>query len=142
MRFSDHKRRRPPAVIIVSLIDVLLVVLIFLMVTTTVKKKQEPSLQLNLPPSKEAKPGATESKAFVILMTTNFPNFFIGTRPVTFDNLQKELLEAVKKDPQLKVTVRADKQATVGEMVKLIDLTKFAQVSGINIVTERAPGAK
>lgn len=137
MRFTTHKRRRPPSVIIVSLIDVLLVVLIFLMVTTTAKK-QEPSLQLNLPQSREAKQGATEAKPFVILVTTNFPYFFVGNRAVTIDNLQKELTAAAKRDPQVKVAVRADKRAPFGEIVKVIDVAKAAQVGGLNFVTERA----
>src|SRR6185436_7706004 len=98
MRFVTQKRKRTPNVIIVSLIDVLLVVLIFLMVTTTAKKV-EPALKLNLPQSKEAKPGATEEKPFVIQVTSNYPHFFVGNRPVTLDRLQQELSEAAKKDP-------------------------------------------
>lgn len=137
MRFTSHKRRRPPAVIIVSLIDVLLVVLIFMMVTTTAKK-QEPALTLNLPQSKEAKQGATEAKPFVILVTTNFPYFFVGNRAVTLDNLQKELADAARKNPQIKVAVRADRQAPFGEIVKVIDASKAAQVGGLNFVTEKA----
>lgn len=136
MRFVTHKRRRPPAVIIVSLIDVLLVVLIFLMVTTTAKKV-EPALRLNLPQSKEAQPGAVETKPFVIQVTTNFPYFFIGDRPVTIDKLQGELTEAVKKDPQLKVAVKADKQAPFGEIVRVIDASKIAKVGSLNFVTEK-----
>jgi biopolymer transport protein ExbD len=136
MRFAIHKRRRTPAVIIVSLIDVLLVVLIFLMVTTTAKKV-EPALKLNLPQSKEAKPGATETKPFVVQVTTNFPYFFLGDRPVTLDKLQNELNAAVKKDPQLKVAVKADKQAPFGEIVKIIDISKIAQVGSLNFITEK-----
>ena len=140
MRFTSQKRRRPPSVIIVSLIDVLLVVLIFLMVTTTAKKV-EPALKLNLPQSKEASPGATESKAFVIQVTTNFPYFFIGDRAMTLDKLQSELAAAVKKDPQLKVSVKADKQAPFGEIVKIIDVSKIVQVGSLNFITEK-PAAK
>src|SRR5206468_11600948 len=114
MRFATQKRRRTPAVIIVSLIDVLLVVLIFLMVTTTAKKV-EPALKLNLPQSKEAKPGASEDKPFVVQVTTNFPYFFIGDRPVTLDGLQSELSAEVKHDPQRKVVVNADRQAPFGD---------------------------
>ena len=130
------KRNRTPAVIIVSLIDVLLVVLIFLMVTTTAKK-MEPSLRLNLPVSKEAKPGASETKPFVILVATNFPFFFIGDRATTIDKLQSELTDAVKKDPALKVSVRADRNAPFGEIVKIIDATKFAQVGSLDFTMEK-----
>lgn len=136
MRFAVEKKKRVPSVIIVSLIDVLLVVLIFLMVTTTAKKV-EPSLKLSLPQSKEAKPGATEDKPFVILVSSNFPHFFLGDKPVTLDQLQNTLVDSVKKDPQLKVAIRADKQAPWGEVVKIIDATKLAQVGSLNFITEK-----
>jgi biopolymer transport protein ExbD len=136
MRFASEKKKRVPSVIIVSLIDVLLVVLIFLMVTTTAKKV-EPALKLNLPQSKEAKPGATESKPFVIQVATNFPFFFVGDRPVTLEKLQSEMAEAAKKDPQLKVAVKADKLAPFGEIVKVIDASKAAQVGSLSFVTEK-----
>jgi biopolymer transport protein ExbD len=140
MRFTTKKQRRTPSVIIVSLIDVLLVVLIFLMVTTTAKKA-EPALKLNLPQSKEAKPGETESKPFIIQVATNYPYLFIGDRPVTLDGLQNELVAAAKKDPQLKVLVKGDKQTPWGEIVKVIDASKFAQVGSLNFITEK-PAAK
>jgi biopolymer transport protein ExbD len=136
MRFLHKKRNRTPAVIIVSLIDVLLVVLIFLMVTTTAKK-MEPSLRLNLPVSKEAKPGASETKPFVILVATNFPFFFIGERATTIDKLQAELADAVKQNPSLKVSVRADRNAPFGEIVKIIDATKLAQVGSLDFTMEK-----
>jgi len=139
MRFHEKKRTRTPAVIIVSLIDVLLVVLIFLMVTTTAKK-MEPSLKLNLPVSKEAKPGPSEVKPFVILVATNFPFFFIGERATTIDKLQSELTDAVKKDPGLKVSVRADRNAPFGEIVKIIDATKVAQVGSLDFTMEKQSG--
>ena len=140
MRFHHKKRGRTPAVIIVSLIDVLLVVLIFLMVTTTAKKL-EPAFKLNLPNSKESKTGASDEKPFIVQVATNFPYFFIGERATTLDKLQSELTDAVKKEPHLKVTVRADRMAPFGEIVKLIDATKIAQVGSLNFITEK-PGAK
>ena len=136
MRFVTQKRKRTPNVIIVSLIDVLLVVLIFLMVTTTAKKV-EPALKLNLPQSKEAKPGATEEKPFVIQVTSNYPHFFVGNRPVTLDRLQQELSEAAKKDPKLKVSVKADRQAPWGEVFRIVEASKAAQVGAVNFIAEK-----
>jgi len=141
MRFSSQRKKRTPSVIIVSLIDVLLVVLIFLMVTTTAKKA-ESALKLNLPQSKEAKPGAVETQPFIIQVSTNYPYLFVGDRPVTSDGLQSELVAAVKKDPQLKVLVKGDKQTPWGEIVKVIDASKFAQVGSLNFVTEKPATAK
>ena len=137
MRFVTQKRKRTPSVIIVSLIDVLLVVLIFLMVTTTAKTR-EPALKLSLPESKQAKPGATtEAKPFVVSVATNFPYFFVENRPLTIDQLQKDLIAAAQKDPQVKVAIKADKRSPVGEFIKVIDAAKVAQVGSISAITEK-----
>jgi biopolymer transport protein ExbD len=136
---SSRGRHRTPSVIIVSLIDVLLVVLIFLMVTTTFKKT-EPMLKLALPQSKQAKAGASDAPPFLIFVSTNAPYFYLADKPVTLDRVQSELETAVKKDPQLKVTIKADKHSPFGEVIKLIDAAKTANVASINAVTERIPG--
>jgi biopolymer transport protein ExbD len=137
MQFVPHKRRRAPSVIIVSLIDVLLVVLIFLMVSTTFKKNQ-PSLKLTLPESKQAKAGTTETKPFLILIASNTPYLYLEGQPVTLDRLQKEMESAAKKDPQLKVSIKADKHAPLGEYVRVIDAATAAKVAGITLQTEKA----
>jgi biopolymer transport protein ExbD len=137
MNFISHKRRRAPSVIIVSLIDVLLVVLIFLMVTTTFKQNQ-PVLRLALPKSEVAKPGASKIKPFSIAIASNAPYFYLENQPVTFDRLEKELHSAVQRDPQLKLQIKADKQAPFGEVIRVIDAAKLANVASIDAVTERA----
>src|SRR6266404_235299 len=129
MQFTSHKRRRAPTVIIVSLIDVLLVVLIFLMVTTTFKKEPPPSVKVNLPESKQAKAGASDAKPFIVTIATNSPYLYIGDKPVTFDRLQNELNAEVKKDPQVRVAIKADKRSPVGELFKVLDAAKAANVA-------------
>ncbi len=139
MHFASRKRRRTPSVIIVSLIDVLLVVLIFLMVSTTFRLDQ-PVLKLALPDSKTAQPGAADNQPPVtITISSNAPYLFLADRPVTVDGLQRELTAAVKRDPQLKVNIRADKRAPFGEVTRVIDAAKLAQVGALNFVTERPP---
>ena len=137
MKFIKNKRHKVPSVIIVSLIDVLLVVLIFLMVSTTFKKEQ-PALKLALPESKVAKPGTADQKeAFTVSVSTNFPYFFIGEKPVNYDQLQRELTAAVEKNPQLALKIRADKSSPVGEFLKVIDAGKIAKVASIDAITEK-----
>ena len=141
MRFTAHKKRRPPTVIIVSLIDVLLVVLIFLMVTTTFKKDPPPAIKVTLPESKQAKPGADDSKPFLVTVSTNSPYFYLNDQPVTLDRLQNEMAAATKKDPQVRVAIRADKWSPVGEVIKIWDAAKAANVAAdrVSMITEK-PG--
>lgn len=137
MKFTRDKRKAAPSVIIVSLIDVLIVVLIFLMVTTHFKNK-EASLKLALPESKEAKPGASQdAKPFMIQISTNVPYFWWDNKPVTLDRLQNELIAAAKANPKVNVAIKADKNAPFGEVIKVIDAAKVAQVGSINAITEK-----
>jgi biopolymer transport protein ExbD len=139
MHFSSHKRRRAPSVIIVSLIDVLLVVLIFLMVSTTFKKAQT-VLKLTLPQSKIAEPGSQDAKPLIITIASNAPYFFLAERPITYDVLETELAAATQREPQLKVSIRADKNAPFGEVTRVITAARLAQVGGLDFFTDKPAG--
>jgi biopolymer transport protein ExbD len=129
MRFYLRKKRQPPAVIIVALIDVLIVVLIFLMVTTSFKKPQA-ALKLALPESKQAaKVGATDTPPLIVSIDEN-DHLRLGdeARPVTLDELKGELLKQAAKNPGLKLSLSADKKASWGQMVKVMDIVKDANI--------------
>ncbi|HWF18559.1 MAG TPA: biopolymer transporter ExbD [Verrucomicrobiae bacterium] len=137
MRFFIRKRRQPPAVIIVALIDVLIVVLIFLMVTTTFKKPQ-PSLKLALPESSHStKTGASEAPPLVVSIEENgVLHFGPDAKPYTPDDLKKELIAASTKNPQLKLTLRADTKAPFGRIVKVMDIAKEANIKMVDAFTK------
>ena len=73
-------------------------------------------------------------------VTTNFPYFYLENRPITLDRLQNELNDAVKKDPQLRLAIKADKQAPFGQVIKVIDAGHVAQVQSIDAITEKQAG--
>jgi len=140
MRFFIRKRRQPPAIIIVALIDVLIVVMIFLMVTTSFKKRQ-PALKLALPESSQAtKPGASENPPLVVIIEED-GSLRIGedATPVTADSLKSQLLAAAAKNPQMKLSLSADKKAPFGQIVKVMDAAKEANIKAISAFT-REPG--
>lgn len=139
MKFQRFRRRRAPAVIIVSLIDVLLVVLIFLMVTTTFKKEQ-PSFKVALPTAEHSQAGGKEGlPPLIVTIATNEPYFYIESRPVTYDRLKSELMSRAQANPQLKLAIRADRQAPVGEYIRLMDAARGAKVASVETYTEK-PG--
>jgi biopolymer transport protein ExbD len=137
MRFIIRKRRQPPAVIIVALIDVLIVVLIFLMVTTTFRKPQA-SLRLALPESTQAtKVGASEAPPMSLSIEEN-GSLRLGpeARPVTLDEFKTSLIGEVGKNPDLKLALSADKKAPFGQIVKVMDAAKEANVKYISAFTK------
>jgi biopolymer transport protein ExbD len=136
MQFVPHKRRQAPTVIIVSLIDVLLVVLIFLMVTTTFK--QMPSVKLALPESKQQKAGSTEN-SLIVTISKQGP-IYLQTSPVTMETLQKKLADAVHANAETTLSIRADTEAPWGQIVKVMDAARAANIKVANAFTRTAQG--
>jgi biopolymer transport protein ExbD len=140
MQFYLRKRRQAPAVIIVALIDILIVLLIFLMVTTTFK--QQPALKLALPESSQAKKtGATEAPPLVVSIDPKgVLRLGADAKPVTVERLKEELLLAVAKSPDVKLAISADKNAPIGQVIKVMDASKEAKLkTGVNLFTKE-PG--
>jgi biopolymer transport protein ExbD len=138
MRFLIRKRRTAPAVIIVALIDVLIVLVIFLLVTTTFK--QAPTLHLALPESTQAlKPGGNENPPLVVTIeATGVVRLGPDALPMTMDNLAEQLKDRAAKNPNLKLAVRADKNAPWGQMVKVMDAAKAANIKLMSAYTKEA----
>lgn len=134
MQFTSRKRRAAPAVIIISLIDVLIVVLIFLMVTTTFK--QQKAVKLALPESKQAKAGATDIALRVEIDSKGM--FFMGGRdyPKTEAQMQEKFLEAVRQNPQASLSIAADSNAPFGQIIKVMDAAKAANIKAVSAFTK------
>ena len=140
MHFRVHKRRQAPAVIIVALIDVLIVLLIFLMVTSTFR--QQAAMRLALPESTQAKkPGATQTPPFIITIDEKgVLRLGPEAHPATLEQLKSELLSEVEKKPDLQVALSADKQAPLGEVIKVMDIAKEVHLKNpLNIFAKEAP---
>lgn len=136
MRFLAKKRRQSPTIIIISLIDILIVLLIFMMVTTTFK--QQPSLKLALPESKQSKPGVTET-TLIITVAKQEPFLYLGNLPITSDRLQAELTSRAQRNPQIMMSIRADKEAPFGQIIKVMDAAKAANIKSVSAVTVNTP---
>jgi biopolymer transport protein ExbD len=132
MRFLVRKRRQPPAIIIVALIDILIVLLIFLMVTTAFK--QQPALKLTLPESSQAQKTGAQDTAPLVVTVDREGGFRLGQegKPVTPDQLTASLTAEVSKNPDLKVSIAADKDAPFGRVLKVMDAIKGAGIKGVN----------
>ena len=137
MRFFVRKRRQTPTIIIVALIDVLIVLLIFLMVTTTFK--QQPSVKIALPESKQApKEGISENVTIHVTIAKQLPYLYLDSTPVTLERLQGELQARAAKNPAVTLTIRADTDAPVGQLLKVRDAAQAAKIKTLSIYTKKA----
>jgi biopolymer transport protein ExbD len=142
MRFLIRKRRTAPAVIIVALIDVLIVLVIFLLVTTTFK--QVPSLKLELPSSTQTlRPGANENPPLIVTIAPGAKGdlllFGPDDYPMTLEGLAAKLKASVAANPNVKLAVRADKDAHWESVVKVMDAAKAANIKVMSAFTKQ-PG--
>lgn len=134
MKFLDRKRRQAPAVIIISLIDILIVLLIFMMVTTTFR--QQPAVRLALPESAQPREGASTA-GLVVTVGSQEPFLYFGTRPVTPEGLQQELAASKARNPGVSLSMRIDRNAPFGEVVKVLDAAKAANIKVANALVKR-----
>lgn len=131
MKISVRKRRAP-SIIIVSLVDILTILLIFFVVSTTFKKDQ-PEVQINLPESQTATNAPAETEHAVLSVSAE-DNVLLDGRPVAMDDLQKAVndLPAARKTG---LALQADKKASFGAIIKVMDALKLAGVKNLPAFT-------
>lgn len=127
------RKRRAPSIIIVSLVDILTILLIFFVVSTTFKKDQ-PEVQINLPESKTAVNAAAEFEHAIVSVNENDEIRLDG------QVLDVATLETSVRDlpPTRKsaLALQADKRASFGTIVKVMDALKLAGVKNLPAFTQ------
>ena len=131
MKFAVRKRRAP-IIIIVSLVDILIILLIFFVVSTTFKKDQ-PEVQIDLPESKTAQkqPGELEH---AIVSIDQGDEIKLDGRVTKVDELEG----AVRNLPEARrstLALQADKKASFGTIIKVMDALKLAGVRNLPAFT-------
>jgi biopolymer transport protein ExbD len=131
MKFAVRKRRAP-SIIIVSLVDILTILLIFFVVSTTFKRDQ-PEVQINLPESKTATKAPAELEHAIVTVDEN-DTIKLDGRAVDVDELEK----AVRDLPETRrssLALQADKKASYGMIIKVLDALKLAGVRNLPAFT-------
>jgi biopolymer transport protein TolR len=93
-------------------------------------------LKLALPQSKQPKQGTSSDSSVIITIDKKEPRFYIDTKLVTFQRLQEELAARAEKNPKVTVSIRPDKDAPVGDLVRVMDAVKAANIKDVNMATK------
>ena len=131
MNFAVRKRRAP-SIIIVSLVDILIILLIFFVVSTTFKKDQ-PEVQINLPESKTAMKAPAELE-HAIVMVDETDAIKLDGRPLGVDELESAVRN-LSQTQKASLALQADRKASFGTIVKVIDALKLAGVRNLPAFT-------
>ena len=131
MKFAVRKRRAP-SIIIVSLVDILTILLIFFVVSTTFKRDQ-PEVQINLPESKTAQNAPAELEHAIVSVDQN-DEIKLDGRSISIEELESAVrdLPSTRKSS---LALQADKKASFGMIVKVMDALKLAGVKNLPAFT-------
>ena len=127
MNFAVRKRRAP-LIIIVSLVDILIILLIFFVVSTTFKRDQ-PEVQINLPESKTATKAPAELE-HVLVSVDESDQIQLDGRPVGVDELETAVRD-LPAERRSALALQADKKASWGTIIKVMDALKLAGVKNL-----------
>ena len=131
MKFAVRKRRAP-SIIIVSLVDILTILLIFFVVSTTFRREQ-PQVQINLPESKTATNTPAELEHAIVTVDEN-DEIKLDGKTVAVDDLETEVRN-LSDTRRSSLVLQADKKASFGTIVKVMDGLKLAGVKNLPAFT-------
>lgn len=134
MKFYARKRRMP-TVIIVSLIDIFAILLIFVIVTTSFKRDQ-PQVVIKLPESNAASVGKAPNDPMTLTIDKD-EQMFLDRKPVTPETLKSSLEALLTQSPDRPLALNADRKASFGFIIKVLDILKAAGVKNIPAFTEK-----
>ena len=132
MKFAVRKRRAP-SIIIVSLVDVLTILLIFFVVSTTFKRDQ-PQVQIILPEAKTATAAPAEMEHAIVTVDKN-DDVKLDGQAIAIEQLE----QAVRDLPPTRrssLALQADKKASFGVIIKVMDALKLAGVKNLPAFTQ------
>ncbi len=120
---------------ITPLTDIFLVLLIIFMVTTSVTI--ESAAHVDLP---QAENTAPENKGVIVTYTTQH-EIFVNSKDVPERELEGVLREALGKVDDKIVVFQGDRKVMLGDMVRVLDISKRAGATQIAIGAQKITGA-
>lgn len=118
-----------------SLLDVMFILVIFFLVTTTFKQ-QEDDRRVQLPVDQRNQAISNKAGDVVKVNIRKSGAYVIMGKPVTEEELEKTITDAVVQRPEVKVMVRADKETMHLYVANVLSIAKFARVKESHIMVK------
>jgi len=115
-------------------VDVMLVLLVIFMVTTPLLEKE---IDVALPQA-QAK-DIEEVPAGVITFKKN-KRLYYNNRRINFSDLERFLRETYERKTEKEVYLKADKDLSYGEVIKIMAIIKKAGIENLGMITEPPEG--
>jgi biopolymer transport protein ExbD len=114
-----------------SLTDVVMLLLIFFLLSSSFVI--QPGIKVQLP---KAEMGEAQSLKNITITLTEKGQLFLNVEQVTLENLGKKLSDALGKEGDKVVVIKADKNVTLQNTVQVIDIAKAVGAQRFMIATQ------
>lgn len=134
MEFREKKGKESLGINITSLVDILFILLIFVLVSTTFL--EQPALKIELPKAKSA---GLENVQEIVVSISKGGEIYFKNKPVNKKELEYSLQLEIKKDTQMPVVLRADKDVPYGLVIEVMDIMRGVGVKKLVALTSPHP---
>jgi biopolymer transport protein ExbD len=133
----ERTRRKHTHIDVAPLVDVVFNLLLFFVITYNVT--QDPAIKIRLPESLTAESQAEEP---IVITATREGNLYIGDQPAAIEEITPLVRERIAgvRDPSVKI--KADHEAPVGLLIKVVDGVKLSGCTAFSIVAEKKSTAE
>ena len=137
MNIPDRTYAREPRVEMLPLIDVVFLVLAAF-IYASMFMTQKSGLLVNLP---EASQAESQSLDVITLTITKEGGLYLDDRSLPLGDLEEALRASRNASPDAVLLVAADREAEVGRLVKVMDITRLAGIVALTIQAESESSA-
>jgi len=129
-------RRKPPRIDISPLIDVVFQLLLFYAVTTQFVADER--LLLQLPEARTAEQTTVRPVEVSEILVTAQGEILLGEVAVTLEELEASLRRSVSTNPDQPLTIRGDRGADYGTVIRVLDVAREVGARGVNLAVVRS----
>jgi biopolymer transport protein ExbD len=121
---------------IIPMIDIIFFLLVFFMMNSLQTSTQR-ALSVQLPQAARAE---AVSQLPVVITVDSTGRITLDSKPVSLDAAAAELRNKAAANPQMAVILQADKAASHGQVVVVMDMLKSAGIKKLGIAAEKKAG--
>lgn len=115
-----------PTIELTPVIDMVFLLLIFFLVATTFQQAER-EIQIALPDAESAGPISSVMREIVINVTED-GSLIVGGAAMTLEGLRTLVSDAIERNPEQKVSVRGDREASYGAIARVLGVCKASGV--------------
>jgi len=128
----ERRRRHHTHIDIAPLVDVVFNLLLFFVITYNVAA--DPAIRIRLP---EAITANAQAEELIVITVDREGNLHIGDEATQLENIASIVHQKLGEKTEPSVKIKADRDAPVGLLIKVVDRVKLGGCSAFSIVAER-----